>query len=45
MAVDSTNRPVFPARAVITAGMPYGNKNLLVFLYQQTSLLVFCVTA
>ena len=28
MAVDSTNRPVFPARAVITAGMPYGNKNL-----------------
>ena len=22
------NRPVFPKRAVVTAGMPYGNKNL-----------------
>ena len=28
MVVDSTNRPTFPARAVITGGMPYGNKNL-----------------
>ncbi len=24
----ATNRPTFPARAVITAGMPYGNKDL-----------------
>ncbi len=24
----STSRPTFPARAVITGGMPYGNKNL-----------------
>ena len=24
----SHERPVFPKRAVITAGMPYGNKNL-----------------
>ncbi|WP_028264531.1 class I tRNA ligase family protein [Atopobium fossor] len=28
MAVDISNRPIFPARAVITGGMPYGNKNL-----------------
>lgn len=25
---DSINRPAFPSRAVITAGMPYGNKSL-----------------
>ena len=25
---DSSTRPTFPARAVITGGMPYGNKNL-----------------
>lgn len=25
---DTNNRPVFPKRAVITAGMPYGNKEL-----------------
>lgn len=25
---DKLNRPVFPKRAIITAGMPYGNKNL-----------------
>jgi methionyl-tRNA synthetase len=24
----SDNRPAFPKRAVITAGMPYGNKSL-----------------
>lgn len=31
MAFDSTEnaeRPTFPKRAVITGGMPYGNKNL-----------------
>ncbi len=28
MAVNTENRPHFPARAVITAGMPYGNKDL-----------------
>ena len=28
MAVDLSQRPSFPARAVVTAGMPYGNKNL-----------------
>ena len=27
-AADTTGRPVFPRRAVITGGMPYGNKNL-----------------
>lgn len=25
---SASNRPVFPARAVVTAGMPYGNKDL-----------------
>ena len=25
---DMNNRPHFPKRAVITGGMPYGNKNL-----------------
>ena len=25
---EQHNRPVFPKRAVITAGMPYGNKEL-----------------
>ena len=28
MASENTNRPKFPARAVVTAGMPYGNKDL-----------------
>ena len=28
MAVDLSQRPSFPARAVVTAGMPYGNKSL-----------------
>ena len=28
MASENTNRPNFPARAVVTAGMPYGNKDL-----------------
>ena len=28
MASENTNRPIFPARAVVTAGMPYGNKDL-----------------
>lgn len=28
MSVDMSKRPSFPKRAVITAGMPYGNKNL-----------------
>ena len=26
--LTSNERPTFPKRAVITAGMPYGNKNL-----------------
>jgi methionyl-tRNA synthetase len=26
--MPTTERPHFPARAIITAGMPYGNKNL-----------------
>ena len=25
---DNIKRPHFPKRAIITAGMPYGNKNL-----------------
>jgi len=28
MITENTKRPVFPKRAVITAGMPYGNKEL-----------------
>lgn len=28
MAPDITNRPHFPRRAVVTGGMPYGNKSL-----------------
>ena len=28
MASENTNRPNFTARAVVTAGMPYGNKDL-----------------
>ena len=28
MSIDLTNRPVFPKRAVVTSGMPYGNKSL-----------------
>lgn len=26
--LTSNERPIFPKRAIITAGMPYGNKNL-----------------
>ena len=26
--ITSNERPIFPKRAIITAGMPYGNKNL-----------------
>ena len=28
MSVDLSNRPRFPRRAIVTAGMPYGNKGL-----------------
>ena len=44
VVMEASQRPIFPKRAVITGGMPYGNKNLWSYrkrLYSCGSLLVF----